>query len=363
MEYCNLPAGTSWSDLRAEHGQASPYAVKLWGLGNELDGPWQAGHVPAAEYARRAFQASFLMKQLDSSIETVAAGSSGRGMPTYLSWDREVLETCWDTIDYISAHRYSSNAAKDSAAYLAEGVEIERVLADYAAVIGYVRGLKRSNKRVYLAFDEWNVWYRARHGEHTQGAWQEAPPLLEETYNLEDALVCAQYLTAFLRHADLVKVACLAQIVNVIAPVLTKRDALLLQTIYYPFVMFAEAARGISLTPRIDSPEYSAGTRGSVPVLDAAATFDPDSNLLSVFLVHREQERPLTVDIRLDDRRLMGKASAQVFGGGAVQQQNDWDAPERLLPREARVEQGDSACRVEVPAPGLAVLQLPTTTR
>jgi alpha-N-arabinofuranosidase len=284
-------------------------------------------------------------------------------MPTYLSWDREVLETCWDTIDYISAHRYSSNAAKDSAAYLAEGVEIDRILADYAGVIGYVRGLKRSNKRVYLAFDEWNVWYRARHGDHTRGAWREAPPLLEEVYNLEDALVCAQYLMAFLRRADLVKIACLAQIVNVIAPVLTKRDALLLQTIYHPFVMFAEAAQGVSLTPRVDSPEYSAGARGSVPVLDGAATFDGESGVLSAFLVNRERERPLTVDIRLEDRRVMGKVNALVFGGGAVQQQNDWDAPERVQPREIRAEQGDSACRVEVPAPGLAVLQIPTTPR
>ncbi|HEU4582630.1 MAG TPA: alpha-L-arabinofuranosidase C-terminal domain-containing protein [Polyangiaceae bacterium] len=363
VEYCNLPSGTFYSDLRVQHGQASPYAVKLWGLGNELDGPWQAGHVPAEVYARRAFQASFLMKQLDSNIETVAAGSSGRGMPTYLAWDREVLETCWDTIDYISAHRYSSNAAKDSAAYLAEGVEIDRILADYAAVIGYVRGLKRSNKRVYLAFDEWNVWYRARHGEHTRGAWREAPPLLEEVYNLEDALVCAQYLTAFLRRADLVKIACLAQIVNVIAPVLTKRDALLLQSIYHPFVLFAGAAQGLSLTPRVEAPEYSAGTRGSVPVLDAAAAFDPESGLVSAFLVHRERERPLTVELRFDDRRVMGKASAVVLGGGAVQLQNDWDTPDRIQPRDARVDQADMACRVEVPAPGLAVVQIPTVPR
>lgn len=363
VEYCNLPEGTRWSDLRVQHGHADPYAVQLWGLGNELDGPWQAGHVPAEVYARRAFQASFLMKQLDSNIETVAAGSSGRGMPTYLAWDREVLETCWDTIDFISAHRYSSNAAKESGAYLAEGVEIDRILADYAAVIGYVRGLKRSNKRVYLAFDEWNVWYRARHGEHTRGAWREAPPLLEEVYNLEDALVCAQYLTAFLRRADLVKVACLAQIVNVIAPILTKRDALLLQTIYYPFVLFAEAAQGISLTPRVESPEYSAGNRGNVPVLDAAATFDPESGVVTAFLVHRERERPLTVDLRLEDRRLMGKASATVLGGGGVQLQNDWDSPDRVQPREGRIEQGDTACRIEIPAPGLAVVQIPTTGR
>ena len=151
--------------------------------------------------------------------------------------------------------------------------------------------------------------------------------------------------------------------VNVIAPVLTKRDALLLQTIYHPFVLFAEHAKGISLTPRIESPDYSAGSRGNVPVLDAAATFDAESGSVCAFLVHRERERPLSVDLRLDDRRLMGKVSAIVLGGGAVQLQNDWDHPDRVQPREVRVEQGDSACRLEIPAPGLAIVQLPTTGR
>jgi alpha-N-arabinofuranosidase len=363
VEYCNLPAGTSWSDQRVQHGHAKPYAIELWGLGNELDGPWQAGHVPAEVYARRAFQASFLMKQLDPAIQTVAAGSSGRGMSTYLEWDREVLEACWDTIDFISAHRYSDNTRKDSAWFLAEGVEIDRILTDYAAVIGYVRGRKRSNKHVYLAFDEWNVWYRARDGEHVRGGWREAPPLLEEHYNLEDALVCAQYLAAFLRRADLVKVGCIAQIVNVIAPLLTRPDGLLLQTIFHPFQLFSEHARGLSLTARIDSPDYRAGERGQIPVLDAAASFDPESGQVSVFLINRSSERPLSVELWLEDRNMVKAARVQLLGGGPLDQENSWDAPDRVQPREGRIECEGSVCRVEVPAPGLAVVLLCTTAR
>ncbi|HVZ34708.1 MAG TPA: alpha-L-arabinofuranosidase C-terminal domain-containing protein, partial [Polyangiaceae bacterium] len=363
VEYCNLPRGTYWSDRRAAHGRADPYAVRLWGLGNELDGPWQAGHVPAAVYAQRAFQASFLMKQLDPRIQTVAAGSSGRGMPTYLEWDREVLETCWDTVDFISAHRYSDNARKDSAWFLAEGVEIDRVLADYAGLIGYVRGRKRSDKQVYLAFDEWNVWYRARAGEHVQGGWREAPPLLEERYNLEDALVCAQYLAAFLRRADLVKIACLAQVVNVIAPLSTRPDGLLLQTIFHAFALFAEQARGLSLTPLLESPEYHAGARGLVPVLDAAASFDEESGSVAVFLINRDREQPLAVDIGLEDRGVSGPAGVQLLCGGPVAQENTWELPHAVRPRVGSAQPNGAFQRVEVPAPGLAVVQLATLPR
>ncbi len=360
VEYCNLPAGTAIADERVEHGRAQPYAISLWGLGNELDGPWQAGHVPAAEYARRAFQASFLMKQLDPSIETVAAGSSYRGMPTYLSWDREVLETCWDTIDYISAHRYSSNDRGDTAWYLAEGVELDRILADYAGVIDYVRGLKRSNRRIYLAFDEWNVWYRTREGADVRGAWTEAPPLLEERYNLEDAIVAAQYLMAFLRRADLVKVACLAQIVNVIAPIFTSPEGLYLQTIYHPFAMISRLARGISLTPRIEASCYEAGERGEVSVLDAAATYDESSGQLAAFMVNRRRDQPLRVELELSGASLLPGGSALALGGGAVDRQNGFEQPSAVSPTAAELRLEEGKLVVDVPAPGLVALSAPT---
>ena len=252
LEYCNLPIGTYWADLRAKNGHAEPYGVKTWCLGNEMDGPWQAGHVPAAEYARRADQAGKLMRGLDPTIELVACGSSHRGMGTYLAYDREVLEYCWNDVAFVSAHRYSNNSRNDTAWFLAEGMEIERIIEDYAGLFDYVRGLKRSQKRVYLSFDEWNVWYK---GDATEGNWKLAPHLLEEKYNVEDALVCAQYLMAFLRRADVVKVACIAQIVNVIAPILTNTDGLLLQSIYFPFRAIANAASGKSLTPLFRLPD------------------------------------------------------------------------------------------------------------
>jgi alpha-L-arabinofuranosidase len=226
-----------------------------------------------------------------------------------------------------------------------------------------VRGRLRSNKRVRLAFDEWNVWYRARGSEHTRGGWLEAPALLEETYNLEDALVCAQYLAAFLRRADLVKVACIAQIVNAIAPVMTRSDGLWLQTIYHPFALFSEHAHGVALAPRTSSPTYLAGARGEAPVLDAAASFDPATGAVAVFLVNRSRHASLPVEVRLDDRLFKPEAGCTLLSGGDLKLENSWAEPQRVTPRPGRVERTERGLSVEVPAPGLAVVHARTRPR
>lgn len=355
LEYCNLDIGTYWGDQRRRHGHAEPYGVKVWCLGNEMDGPWQAGHVPAEVYAQRARQAAALMKGLDPSIETVLCGSSGRGMPTYLEYDRVGLEFCWNYVDYVSAHRYSNNSRQDSAWFLAEGTEIDRVLADYAGLLAYVRGRLRSPKQVHLSFDEWNVWYRQR-GE--DGNWAKAPHLLEEVYNLEDALVCAQYLNAFIRRADLVKIACIAQVVNVIAPVLTRPEGILRQTIYYPLAMFSQHAAGLSLHPVVVAPECPAGERGQVPVLDASASYDPATGTAAVFLVNRGLQTPLSVDIRFADATVASVLDLQVLTG-APKAANSWEQPDQVQPVAATSQAlPDGALRVTVPAPGFAVAKL-----
>jgi alpha-N-arabinofuranosidase len=357
LEYCNLPAGTAWADRRVAHGHRAPYAIRTWCLGNEMDGPWQAGHVPAGVYAQRAAAASQQMKGLDPAIETVLCGSSGNGMPTYMSWDREVLEYAWDTVDYLSVHRYSGNHAGDSAWYLAEGVEIDRILEDYDHLLGYVRALKRSRKRVFISFDEWNVWYRAR-GD--SGGWARAPHLLEEEYNLEDALVCAQYLNSFVRRADVVKIACLAQIVNVIAPILTRRDGLLRQTIYHPFVQLASHAAGLSLRPLVDSPLYRAGARGDVPVLDLSATYDPDCGTACVFLVNRDRQRALPTTLRFADARVAGLLGAEVLAGPDLKQANTWEQPDAVhpIPATATVVRRDGTAALRLPPASLTVVRL-----
>jgi alpha-N-arabinofuranosidase len=358
LEYCNLPTGTSIADERAANGHPEPFGVRTWCLGNEMDGPWQAGHVSARTYAERALAAASLMKGLDPSIETVACGSSSRALPTYLEWDRLVLEACWDRIDYISAHRYSRNAHDDTASFLAEGVVIDEMLEQYRGVLEYVRAIKRSRHRVHVSFDEWNVWYRELSAD---GGWTEAPHLLEEVYNLEDALVCAQYLHAFVRHADIVKVACLAQLVNVIAPILTRHDGILVQSIYWPFRLLRDAISGDALRVAVCAPEL-ATRRGDVPVLDVAAAFDDTRETGSVSIVNRDHQRPVDVRVRIADRTMRATSARLLYAHPKAH--NDWDAPGTVVPTDlAATTDDDGTLRFRIPAPALAVLRLDLDTR
>jgi alpha-N-arabinofuranosidase len=354
LEYCNFPVGTYWADKRAANGHKEPYGVKTWCLGNEMDGPWQAGHVPAAEYALRADQTAKLMRGLDNSIELIACGSSGREMTTYLEYDRITLEYCWNDVKYLSAHRYSTNHNHEPAWFLAEGIEVDRVIEDYAGLFDYVRGRKKSNKRVYLSFDEWNVWYKDRGGN---GKWTEAPHLCEEVYNLEDALVVAQYLNAFIRRADIVKIACIAQIVNVIAPMLTKRDGLLIQSTYYPFQLMAEHTRGKSLRPILDSPMVPAGARGEVPALDASVSLAEDGSL-AVFVVNRSLTDATALDIRLADAKVTEIVGVDVLTGTDPRAANSWEQPNLIVPTSGSAQLTDDGnVTLNVPALGFAVLR------
>jgi len=357
VEYCNLPGGTYWADRRIANGSKKPYGTKLWCLGNEMDGPWQAGHVPPGVYAHRAKQAGQLMKGLDPTIELVVSGSSTPGMASYMEWDRIVLEHCWDHVDYIATHHYSRNYPDDTARFLAEGVEIDRIIEDYAALTRYVRARKKSDRQVHLAFDEWNVWYREQ--DQQSEWWQQAPHLLEEVYNLEDALVVAQYLSSFVRHADTVKVACLAQIVNVLAPILTRPDGLLVQSIYYPFVLYAKHAQGASLAPVVDSPTYHAGDRGEVPVVDVAACHDPERSRATLFLVNRDLQREMTVNVTLYGATVESVAEVTFLSGTDPKAANSWEDSNvvTLAPGEADVT-ADGRVRAQVPALGLAVVAL-----
>jgi len=360
LEYCNLDTPTQWVKLRKANGFLEPHGIKLWCLGNEMDGPWQAGQVPAHEYALRANATSKLLKGLDPTIQTIAAGSSGRFMPTYLEWDRQVLERCWDTVDYISAHRYSNNHANNTAEFLAEGVEIDRVISDYAGLIDYVRGLKRSEKRVYLSFDEWNVWYRQTSGD---GRWETAPHLLEELYNLEDALVVAQYLNAFIRRADVVKMACLAQAVNVIAPLMTTRDALLKQTNFYPVELIQKWMIGASLRLNGGGAMYKAGKHGEVPVIDSAATFDMGSGRVAISVVNRSVDSSHEVRFKVLDRNLGTIAIATQLTGKDAKQTNTFESPTAIVPQPASASVEGNELHITLPSMSHAVVCVETRER
>jgi alpha-N-arabinofuranosidase len=313
VEYCNSPVGSKYSNLRAGNGSENPYQVKLWCLGNEMDGPWQLGHLPADQYAIRAQQAAKLMKDTDPSIETVACGSCAVTLPTYMDWDRKVLEYIGSFADYISLHRYVGNPNGDTADYLAVTNSIDQQIEEMDAVCRFVQAKTRSKKRHYLCFDEWNVWYRATGQSDTNGSGKFAPALLEEHYNLEDALVVAGFLNSFIRHADSLKIANIAQIVNVIAPILTRGDQILRQSIYYPFAMFSSRRDGVAIQPAVFGPGYESPSYGEVNYIDTSAILG--DGVLHSFLVNRSIREAAEVEIDHAGGKICSVESADVLMG------------------------------------------------
>src|SRR5713101_2177001 len=301
VEYCNVEKGTRWSDLRRKHGFAEPYKVKHWCLGNEMDGPWQIGHMTATEYGLKAQDAARQMHYVDPSLQLIACGSSGPFMPTYLEWDREVLEQCYDYVDGLSLHRYVGNTPDetggDSAKFLAMNLSMEKQIAETVAVCDMVRGHKRSPKKLWLSFDEWNVWYRARSGDAVNGHKREAPHLLEEVYNLEDALLVGGIINTLLRNADRVKLACLAQLVNVIAPIMTNANGLFRQTIFYPYSWGIQMAQGSVLNLLSESPVYEVPGIGEVPYLDVIGTYSKKDGKIALFILNRDLSKAHEVDV------------------------------------------------------------------
>jgi alpha-N-arabinofuranosidase len=328
VEYCNAPAGSKYANMRAANGSPEPYAVRLWCLGNEMDGPWQLGHVPAADYAIRAQQAAKMMKDLDKSLELVACGSCTTGLPSYMAWDRQVMEYIGDLADYISLHRYVGNRADDTADYLAVTASIDRQIEEMDAACRFVQAKQRSKKRAYLCFDEWNVWYK---NHEMDGEGKHAPHLVEEIYNLEDALVVAGFLNSFVRHADVVKIANLAQIVNVIAPLQTRGDELLIQPTFFPFEMFAKRGKGVALQALVDGPRYEGASNGEVPFIDASVILDGDT--LHVFATNRSLSESAEVVIALADRNIASVGSAELLAGPDAKAVNSYAEPHLVTAR------------------------------
>jgi len=361
VEYCNVEKGTKWSDLRREHGVAAPHNVKNWCLGNEMDGPWQIGHMSAVEYGMKAADAGRQMRYVDSSLNLIACGSSGPFMPTYLEWDREVLEQCYDYVDGISLHRYFGNTREtgnDSTKYMAMNLSMDKQIEQIEAVCDYVQGRKRSTKKLWLSFDEWNVWYRANQGADVDGKKQAAPHLLEEVYNLEDALLVGGLLNSLLRHSDRVKVACLAQLVNVIAPIATNENALLRHTIFYPYSWALHHARGAAIELLVESPTYEASGMGQVPYVDAAATFDKESGKTTLFLFNRDLSKARELELAWEDTAPTRVTEATVLTGDDLKAFNSFDAPQKVAPKPLdKPSMKGSTARLEVPARSYSMIQ------
>ena len=311
VEYCNHKGGSYWSDKRIANGAADPFGIKLWCLGNEMDGPWQTGAKTATEYGRLANEAAKVMKWVDPTIETVACGSSGSTMPTFGSWEYEVLDQCYSNVDYVSLHRYYGNPHNDTPDFLASSLDLDDFIKTVACICDTVKGKKHAKKRVHLSLDEWNVWYHSNQQDqqlYKNEPWGTALHLLEDVYNFEDALLVGLMLITMLHNADRVKIGCLAQLVNVIAPIMTReKGGAWAQTIFYPMMDASMYGRGKSLRPIITTDKHDTKHFNDVPTMDAAATMDEAGNV-TIFAVNRDLAEP--VKLRLDLRAFGGMKPA-----------------------------------------------------
>ncbi|MEO3947801.1 alpha-N-arabinofuranosidase [Gorillibacterium sp. CAU 1737] len=299
VEYCNHPGSSYWSDLRIAHGYQQPHGFKTWCLGNEMDGPWQIGAKTAVEYGRLANETAKVMKWVDPNLELVACGSSGSSMDTFAEWEATTLDLCYDNVDLLSLHMYYNNHEGDTPNFLARSLDLDRFIGSVASICDYIQAKKKSKKKLHLSMDEWNVW-KTQGSSRAEQRWQVAPPEFEDVYNLEDALVVGCCLITLMKHADRVKIACLAQLVNVIAPISTENGGpLWLQTTYYPYLHASLYGRGTVLHPILHSPKYDSKDFSDVPYVEAVAVYNEEAGEVTVFAVNRHLTEALELQTDL----------------------------------------------------------------
>jgi alpha-L-arabinofuranosidase len=337
LEYANIRGGTALSDRRIANGKTDAFGVKMWCLGNEMDGPWQLGHRSAEDYGKLASRTAKAMRQLDPSIELVVCGSSAATMPTFGEWERVVLTHTYDDVDYISCHAYYEEKEGDLGSFLASAVDMDRFIETVVATADHVKAVQRSDKTVNISFDEWNVWYLSRYQnvDAITGIdnWPVAPRLLEDVYSVADAVVFGNLMISLLKHADRVTSASLAQLVNVIAPIMTEPGGQAWrQTTFFPFSITSRLATGVALELKLDAPTYETATYGTVPLVDAVATHDAEQGRAAVFLVNRSTDESLAVTVDIAGLGDVSLLEAHTLADDDVYAKNSLAEPERVAP-------------------------------
>ncbi|TXC90551.1 alpha-N-arabinofuranosidase [Metabacillus litoralis] len=331
VEYCNHPGNTYWSDLRIKNGHKDPHNVKVWCLGNEMDGPWQIGQLSAEDYGKKAREAAKIMKWVDPTIKLVACGSSSAEMPTFPEWDRVVLEHLYEHVDYISCHRYYENLGNVND-FLGSFADMDNFIKTIASTADYVQAKNRSKKKMYISFDEWNVWYQKK---VELKDWEIAPPILEDNYSLLDALVFGGLMCTLLQHVDRVKMASLAQLVNVIAPIFTQKGGpAFKQTIFYPFFQVSNYGRGEVLNTLVDAPTMETNKHGEIPLVQSSTTYNPEDNTLSIFALNCSEDDDLLLDAQFRSFGSVKIIDHLVMDGPDLYATNNFDSPDNIKPKK-----------------------------
>ncbi|MEI6097960.1 MAG: alpha-N-arabinofuranosidase [Alphaproteobacteria bacterium] len=342
VEYVNGPTGSFWGDLRKKNGRADPFDCRIWCLGNEMDGPWQVGHKTADEYGRLANETAKTLRAFDKTLELVVCGSSNSDMKTYPEWERIVLEHTYEAVDHISLHMYFANRKGETQNYLSLNHKLDRYITTVESTINLVKANKRSKHDVAISFDEWNVWYHSNEQDRAilagSEGWPHAPRLLEDIYNFEDVLQVGLILNTFIRKSNVVKMACIAQLVNVIAPIMTEPGgAAWRQTIYYPYYFASIFGRGTALQLAVTCPGYDAEHDDNVPYIDIAGVHDAEGGTASFFAVNRHPTEALVLDLSLQG--FGGKAQVidhQVMTHADLRATNTLGAQNNVVPRKGQ---------------------------
>ena len=335
IEYCNFPGGTKFSDLRRSHGYEDPFNIRYWCLGNEMDGPWQIGGKTAEEYGRLAAETAKVMKWVDPEARLVVCGSSNSAMPTFGTWEETVLTHTYDYVDYLSLHSYYGNRGNDTGEFLACSRDMDDFIREVASICDAVKHSKGSDRTMLLSFDEWNVWFHSNEQDKKIEKWTIAPPLLEDVYTFEDALVVGCLLITLLRHCDRVKIACLAQLINVIAPIMTETGGRAwAQTIFYPFMHAAAYARGEALSTRVECGSYSAGRYGDMPYVESVVVLNEAEHTGAVLAVNRSLTEDAEAELSVGGVGILTKEQHIVMDHGDLKAVNTAGDPGRVLPRE-----------------------------
>ncbi|MEO5534725.1 MAG: alpha-N-arabinofuranosidase [Pseudolysinimonas sp.] len=367
LEYVNGAAGTTLADQRIANGGVEPYGIRMWCLGNEMDGPWQIGHMTALDYGKLAGRTASAMKTADPGLELVACGSSGSQMPTFGEWERVVLEQTYENVDYISAHAYYQILDGDLPTFLASALDMQYFIDTVTSNADQVKAALGSSKTMNISFDEWNIWYLKEHQEQeaalaavdTDGTreWTVAPRLLEDVYTVADAVVLGSLLITLIRNADRVTSASLAQLVNVIAPIMTEPGGpAWRQTTFYPFALTSRLASGVVLAPRAETSSYATGRFDEVPLLDSVATYDEIARRFTVFAVNRSLDTTDEVEINLAGLAIGEVVEAWLIADDDPFAVNTMSEPDRVVPVAAITRVQDGALRVTLPPVSWAVV-------
>jgi alpha-N-arabinofuranosidase len=357
LEYTNLAAGTELAERRATNGRTEPFDVRIWCLGNEMDGPWQLGHRSADDYGKLAAQTASAMKMFDPDLELVICGSSSSSMPTFAEWERVVLTHAYEDVDYISCHAYYENTG-DLGSFLASGIDMDHFIRSVVATADHVKAVRGSDKTIDISFDEWNIWYNSRYEnvDKITGVdnWPLAPRLLEDAYSVADAVVFGSLLITLLKHADRVTSASLAQLVNVIAPIMTEPGgASWRQTTFFPFAATAHHAIGVALDVTPVSDTYHTEKFGDVALVDGVASFDETTGRIALFAVNRSTDEGASLEVDLAGQVDLAAytVTARTLSDSDIDATNTRESPSRVgLADNTTLTTDGGVVRIELPA-------------